>query len=108
MPGLLRWLIPPLARRSVFRALHNQGFGRMPAAMIVERAERDLAALASLLGDREHLLGRPATIDATIYAFLVAGLRPPFDGPLQRAVARHADLVAFCERFEQRWWPSGP
>lgn len=104
LPGPLRWLVPPLARRSVFRALHGQGFGRMPDAMILARAERDLEALAGLLGDQEHLLGRPATVDATIYAFLVCGLRPPFDGPLQRAVARHANLTAFCERFERRWW----
>jgi len=50
------------------------------------------------------LLGRPATVDATIHAFLVCALRPPFDGPLQRAVARHAVLTTFCERFEARWW----
>ncbi len=104
LPGPLRWLLPPLARRGVLRALHGQGFGRMSGAMIIQRAERDLAALASLLGDREHLLGRPAAIDATIYAFLVSALRPPFDGPLQHAVARHPDLVALCERFERRWW----
>jgi glutathione S-transferase len=104
LPGPLRWLVPPLARRSVRRAFHGQGFGRMPPAEIMARAERDLEALAGLLGAREHLVGRPASIDATMYAFLVSALRSPFDGPLQRAVARHGTLTAFCERFEQRWW----
>lgn len=104
LPGPLRWLAPPLARRGVKRALHGQGFGRMSEAAIMARAERDLGALASLLEGHEHLLGRPASVDATMYAFVASALRPPFDGPLQRAVARHASLTAFCERFEQRWW----
>ena len=104
LPPPLRWLVPPLVNRAVRRSLDGQGFGRIGEAAILARAERDLAALVGLLGDEEHLLGRPATVDATIYAFLVSALRPPFDGPLQRAAARHAALIAFCERFEARWW----
>ncbi len=104
LPGPLRWLVPPLARRSVRRALHAQGFGRMTEAMILDRAARDLSAVAALLGEQEHLLGRPASIDATLHAFVAAALRPPFRGPLQRAVQRHANLAAFCDRFERRWW----
>jgi glutathione S-transferase len=104
LPGPLRWLVPPLARRGVRRALHGQGFGRMSSEAILARAERDLVALAGLLGEQQALLGRPASLDATLYAFLVCALRPPFDGPLQRAAARHTNLVAFCERFERRWW----
>lgn len=104
LPGPLRWLVPPLARRGVRRAFHGQGFGRMDEAAILSRAARDLEALAGLLGEQEHLLGRPSSVDATIHAFVASALRPPFDGPLQRATARHASLTAFCERFEQRWW----
>jgi len=104
LPPPLRWLVPPMVHRAVVRALHGQGFGRIGEAAILARAERDLEALVGLLGDEEHLLGRPATVDATIHAFLVCALRPPFDGPLQRAVARHASLTAYCERFEARWW----
>lgn len=103
-PPPLRWLIPPLVHRSMRRTMHGQGFGRMSKAAILARAERDLQALADLLGDQEHPLGRPSSLDATIHAFVVSALRAPFDGPLQRAVARHSELVAFCERFEQRWW----
>lgn len=104
LPGPVRWLVPPLVRRGILRALHGQGFGRMTDAAIMARVERDLDALSALLGEREHLLGRPASVDATLYAFLACALRPPFDGPLQRAVARHAGLVAYCERFERRFW----
>lgn len=104
LPGPLRWLVPPLARRGVLRALHGQGFGRMTDAAIMQRVERDLAALVGLLGDREHLLGRPASVDATLYAFLACALRPPFGGPLQRAVAKHPSLVAYCDRFAATWW----
>lgn len=104
LPGPLRWLVPPLARRGVLRALHGQGFGRMTDAAIVARVERDLAALSGLLGDREHLLGRPASVDATLYAFLACAVRPPFAGPLQRATERHPNLVAYCDRFARRYF----
>lgn len=104
LPGPLRWLVPPLARRGVLRALHGQGFGRLGEAEIMARAARDLAALADLLGEAEHPLGRPSSLDATVYAFVVSAGRPPWGGPLQQAVARQPGLTAFCERFEQRWW----
>lgn len=104
LPGPLPWLVPPIAHRSVRQALHGQGFGRMSDAAILDRLNKDLDALAGLLGAEEHLLGRPATVDAILYAFVIAGLRPPFDGPVQRAVAARENLVAFCERFERRWF----
>lgn len=104
LPALVRGLVPPLVHRGMRRTFHGQGFGRMTEAAIMDRLGRDLAAVADLLGAQEHPLGRPSSLDATVYAFVVSALRPPFDGPLQRAVARHGTLVAFCERFEQRWW----
>lgn len=104
LPVPLRWLVPGLARRGVRRSLHGQGFGRMTDDAILARAERDLAALAALLGDQEHWLGRPSSLDATAHAFLAAVARPPFGGPLQRAIARHPNLTAFCERIEAKWW----
>ncbi len=104
LPVPLRWLVPPIARRGVRAALRGQGFGRMPGEAILERARQDLAVLSQVLGEREAFLGRASSVDATAYAFLSAALRPPFDGPLQHAVARHANLVAFCERMEQRLW----
>ena len=105
MPGPLPWVVPPIARRGVLRALHGQGFGRLSEAAILARAARDLDALVALLGEQEHLLGRPAAIDATLYAFLASALRPPFGGPLQAAVAARPSLVALCDRFERRWFP---
>lgn len=104
LPGPLRWLVPPLARRAVRQALHGQGVGRMSDAALLDRLNQDLDALSALLGDQEHLLGRPATIDAILFAFVLAALRPPFDGPVQRAVAERTNLVRFCGRFERRWF----
>ena len=102
MPIPLRWLVPPIARRGMKRSLDGQGFGRMTDALILERADRDLEALSRLLGDEEHLLGRPSSLDATVFAFVTAASDPPFDGPLQRLVARRDNLVAFCDRVRAR------
>lgn len=103
-PVPLRWLVPAVARRGVLRALHGQGFGRLDDDAVIARARHDLGALAELLDDQEHWLGRPSSLDATAYAFLASAASPPFDGPLQRAVAQHSNLIAFIERMQQRWW----
>lgn len=109
MPAPLRVLGGALLRRGVIKALHAQGFGRMPPEQIVRRAQQDLEALALRLGDAEHILNRPCGLDATVFAFVASALRPPFDGPLQQAVRRHDNLVSWCERFEARWWSlAGP
>ncbi|MEM9455435.1 MAG: glutathione S-transferase family protein [Myxococcota bacterium] len=109
LPAPLRGFVPGLLRRAVRRAFDGQGFGRMPTEQIVTRARQDLGALAQLLGDGEHMLGRPSSLDATVFAFVASALWPPFDGPLQRAAREHTNLVALCERTRARWWSlAGP
>jgi len=100
----LPWLVPPLLRRSVIRSLHGQGFGRMSDDTIVARAQADLDALATVVGDAEHVLGRPSSLDATVYAFVEAATRPPWSGPLKAAAERHDNLMRFRDAIRQRWF----
>lgn len=104
LPWPLSVLVPAMLRRSVRKSLHGQGFGRMTTDAIFERARRDLGALAELVGDDTAVLDQRSSLDATAYAFLVAALRPPWNGPLQRAVAAHPNLVAYCEAIEREYW----
>ena len=104
LPWPLSTIAPPLIRRRLTAALHGQGFGRLRDDAIVARAERDLEALAVLVGSHDSVLGRPSSLDATAYGFLLAAKAPPWDGPLQRALRRHPNLVHLCDAIERRYW----
>lgn len=109
MPWPLAKLAPVFLRPGVKRALRGQGFGRMSEAEILTRVHADLTALATLIDEpSQTLFGRPASIDATVYGFVLAILRPPWDGPLQQAGRRHPELLRFSEAIEARYWSSTP
>ncbi|MCX4244169.1 glutathione S-transferase family protein [Paraliomyxa miuraensis] len=106
--GALPWpmstLVPAVLRGPMRRALHGQGFGRLTSEAILERTRRDLAALAELVGDGTAVLDRRSSVDAIAYAFLVAARCPPWNGPLQQAVAARPNLMAYCEAIERDYW----
>lgn len=104
LPWPLPWLAPPFLRRSVLRSIDGQGFGRMTTEAIVARAQADLDALAVFLGNQEHMLGRPSSLDATVFAFLEAATSPPWDGPLKHAAERHDNLIRFRDAMKRRWF----
>ncbi|MBK9030193.1 MAG: glutathione S-transferase family protein [Myxococcales bacterium] len=104
LPAPLR-LALPIIRRKVRKMTVAQGTGRRSrdeaAAMIAD----DWAAIATLLGERPFLLGDTLrTVDCTIYAFLEGILGFPVDSGHRRAVAAHANLVAYRQRVRDRWW----
>jgi glutathione S-transferase len=106
LPAPLRLVVPPIARRAITRALRGQGTGRLPDAEIDAIAASDFTALSALLGERPFLLGdRPCASDATMLAFLVAGLARDFPGPMFDALARHDNLVAYRDRLSVEFLP---
>jgi glutathione S-transferase len=89
LPGPARALLAPVLRRRMRRYLHGQGLGRHAPERIAELGRADIAAMAAILGDAEHLLGRLSTVDATA---------------LREAVAAHENLAAYRQRICDRWW----
>ena len=60
----------------------------------------DIDALASLIGDKDFLMGdKPCAADATVFAFVASFLTPWFDTPLLAAAVRHANLAAYRDRI---------
>ncbi len=104
LPWPLPWLVPRLLRRGMLRALHGQGFGRMSEGEIVDRVRRDLGALAELVEGPSAVFGRPSSVDATVYGFLLTARCAPWDGPLQRAVNEHGALARLCDAIARRYW----
>ena len=116
-----RWLVPenfdaaPEATRESLReqavqrvraAVHAVGVGRHSEPEILELAERSLAALSAMLGDRPYLMGqRPCGADATVFALLAAVLTPYFEGELKRRAEGFGTLVAYVDRLMARFYP---
>jgi glutathione S-transferase len=91
---------------SMKATLHAHGLGRHSSTEIVTRATADIAALATLLGDRPYLHGpEPTTIDASVYAFESSLLDVDMDTPLRRCALSHPNLVAHAARMRARYYP---
>lgn len=83
-----------------------QGMGRHQRGEVLEFGRRHLDAVAAQLGERPYFMGdEPASIDATVFSFIDSFLRSPTCPSLQEHVRRHANLVAYCARMRQRYWP---
>jgi glutathione S-transferase len=73
---------------------------------MLEFGKEDMAAVSALLDDKKWLFGdEPKSVDACIFGFLEGILHATLDTPLQRAGRSHANLVAFCDRFRNRYFP---
>jgi glutathione S-transferase len=109
LPRAVRLLAEPLIRRKNLVQLRGHGLGRLSADEIYRRAAQDIAAIAGYLGGKPYFFGdHPATIDATLYAFLANCWEVELETPLKAAVARHANLVAYCRRMRERCFGAMP
>jgi glutathione S-transferase len=94
-----------MVRRQVRKNLYAQGLGRHSEAQIAELGGRDIDALSALLADQSWVGGdTPCAADATVGAFVMAAMSSHFDTPLSRRVNQHANLVAYAQRIEQRFF----
>ncbi|HLL01056.1 MAG TPA: glutathione S-transferase family protein [Myxococcaceae bacterium] len=105
-PPVVGKVVVPMIRRDVRRALKAQGLLRHRPEEIVEQGKADVSAVATVLGDKAFLLGEaPTSFDATLYAFIKSIIAFPVDSPLKRFTLAQPNLVRYCERFEQRYFP---
>ncbi len=105
LPVPLCWVVPPLARHGMAKALHSQGMGRHSREEIHALGCRDLTALADFLGDKPYLMGeQPCSLDAVAYGFLANLLWVPLDSPLKLHAQKYPHLTHFCERMRARYY----
>ncbi|MFA5121556.1 glutathione S-transferase family protein [Zavarzinia sp.] len=103
MPPGMRDLLPPIARRGVRKGLHGQGYGRHSPAEIYALGIADLEAIAALITpDGFAVAERPASVDATLYAFLVSIMDAPLDMVLKRRALELPRLTAYKARMAAR------
>jgi glutathione S-transferase len=105
VPAPLRGLVVAMIRRKVRRNLQGQGTGRHSAAERAQLADRAMASLAAVIGDRPYLMGAdPCGADATVFAFVSGALCPLFEGPLRTAALAFPTLAEYCARLTERYY----
>lgn len=106
IPAPLRAIIVPMVRRQVRGNLRGHGLGRHSREEVVTLGKRAIDALAALLGDKPYLMGaHKCGADATVFAFVIGNLCPLFDTQLLAHTQSHKNLVAYCERMSQEFYP---
>ena len=109
IPAPARPLVKGLLRRMNAKRLHGHGLGRLERKEILELAERDIAALAALLGNRPFLMGdKPCSADPFVFGIVTSILTPPIDSPLRRATERYANLAAYRDRVTRLYFAGEP
>lgn len=107
MPSIVRPVVAKMVRNQVRKNLQGQGFGRHTASEVVALSGRALDALAAVLGDKPYLMGaHKCGADATAFAFALGILCPFFNTPVRTHAEQHKNLVAYCERMMNEFYPS--
>lgn len=103
LPAPVRWPMGRFIRRQNASKTWAQGTGRHSRADIFALGQRDIDALAGMLGEQVYFLGdRIRTIDLVAYAFLANILKFELDSPLRDAVRSKPNLVGFVDRVAKR------
>src|SRR5262245_14273690 len=93
-------------RRQILLEFQGQGMGRHTAEENYRLAKADLAALADYLGEHPYFLGKePTSLDATAYAWLAHIIHVPFQGPAKESAQSRPNLVTYCRRMRERYYP---
>lgn len=105
-PEAARPAIMAQAREKVRLALYGQGLGRHCGEEVAALAARSLGAVSTLIGDKPYLMGsRPCGADAIVFGVLAGVLWPDFDSPVRQVGLRYPNLVRYCERMMEQWYP---
>lgn len=101
-----RRILGSIARRGVKKQLAGHGMGIHTAQEIATIGQRDVAALAAILGAKPWFFGsEPTSTDAVVYAQLINIWHPPLESEIKRAIGEQPNLVAFLKRFKERFYP---
>ncbi|MEO9462557.1 MAG: glutathione S-transferase family protein [Marinomonas sp.] len=101
IPAPIRMVLAPIARRGVSKQLNGHGMGNHSPDEIAAIAQRDIDALAGILGEKPFFLGgSPSMADAAVYSLLINIRDVEFASPMKAMIAAHANLNAMLDRFK--------
>jgi glutathione S-transferase len=106
VPLPLRPIAKIMLRRMNAARLHGHGLGRHSNDQIAQLAEKDIDALAALLGDTPFMMGdKPCVADATAFGFVTSILTPPLDSALRTSMSERENLVSYRDRLALQFFP---
>ena len=106
MPKLLNKIVPNQIRKKVIQGLIGQGVGRHSEMEQRDRAEKDIAAIAAILGDKKFLFGDTATAaDYSTVPMLRAITCFQIENPLTELLTSRPVLMAYIARGKQAFYP---
>lgn len=106
-PAVIQPLVANMIRRSVRKTLYAHGLGRHSDAEIAMLAKRAIDSVAAVLGDKPYLMGNARCgADATVFGFIASALCPLFESPIRTHAENHKNLVAYCDRLREEFYPT--
>jgi glutathione S-transferase len=107
MPPVIKQIVPGLLRKDVIKSLKGHGMGRHSEAEIYAIGGRDLIALSDFLSAKPFFFGeQPTILDAAAYATVRNLVEvPEIVSPLNDQAKQLDNLVAFCDRMTDRFYP---
>lgn len=106
MPKIIGPLIVKHIRKGALQQLMGQGVGRHSLQEQLKRAEKDIDAIAALLGDKKFLFGeKPSAADFSVVPMLRAAAGFPIENELGTLVTSNKKLVAYMERGLKTFYP---
>jgi len=106
MPKLIRKIVPELIRKSMIKAVNNQGLGRHRKEEIYQMGCDDIKAIAEFLGNKNYFFNdKASSLDAIVYAFIASILYAPIDSPIKNYIKNSPHLLLFCENIKSQYYP---
>jgi len=112
VPEAVRAQVCEDARNGLRAMLVRHGIARHSRSERMLLAARDIAAVASLLGDKLYLFGAaPSAVDAAAFGVLAGAGTRFFDSQLPDLIEAHSNLRPYLRRIEERFfavshWPA--
>uniref|UniRef100_H3DFU9 Failed axon connections homolog, metaxin like GST domain containing n=1 Tax=Tetraodon nigroviridis TaxID=99883 RepID=H3DFU9_TETNG len=107
LSDVLKWILSHLTGGIVKREMYGHGIGRFSREEVYELMEKDMRALATLLGDKKYLMGsKVTTVDAAVFSHLAPAMWTlPGTRPEQLIKGELINLALYCQRIRRRFWP---
>ncbi|WP_262695837.1 glutathione S-transferase family protein [Kordiimonas aquimaris] len=106
LPANERTEVGKTVREQVSESLKSNGFGQHTHDEQHILLSADIAALATLLNNRDWFFSdQPTYIDAAVFGMLVNFYAAPVPTPMAALMAAHDNLVAYVNRGLEQWYP---
>jgi glutathione S-transferase len=106
LPPIIKSIVPNLLRQENQKKLQGHGMGKHSSEEIYAIGIADLTALSDFLSDKPFFFGsEPTSLDAAAYGILANILWAPFDSPIKSKAQQLANIVAYCTRMRDRYYP---